>query len=148
LDSIQQGLAGAAEIGQIVKSASTLATRGQRFFECLKEGLSFSRKCSWYSALRGADTLIRDGQLAEFKRLICEAPCRRDPAFQWGICQRLGFIAGDSKWDPETRQSAIVFLGEIYRDDVIWGDQPNVKPWIVNILMQLSSVHGGEMLCM
>jgi len=94
-----------------------------------------------------ADTLIRDGQLAEFKRLICEAPCRYDPAFQWGVCQRLGVIAGDSKWDPETRQSAIAFLGEMYRDDIAWGDQPNVKQWIVNILIQMSSVPGVETQC-
>ena len=152
LDSIQQGLAGAAEIGQIVKSvyngASSLAESGQGFMKCLKEGLSFSRKCAWYSALRGADTLIRDGEVAEFKRLICEAPCRYDAAFQWGVCQRLGAIAGDTRWDSETRQSAIAFLGVIYRDDFVWGDQPIVKQWIVNILMQLSSVPVGDMQCM
>ncbi|KAK3813343.1 MAG: hypothetical protein J3Q66DRAFT_371880 [Benniella sp.] len=151
LENIQQGLAGAAEIVQIVVSAyegaSSLAESGQGFFECLKEGLSFSHKSAWYSALRGADTLIREGQLSEFKKLICEAPCRCDPAFQWGVCQRLGFIAADSMWDLETRQSAIAFLGEIYRDDVAWGYQPNVKQWIVNILMQLTSLPGSDIQC-
>ncbi|KAK3813183.1 MAG: WD40-repeat-containing domain protein [Benniella sp.] len=148
LENIQQGLIGAAEVVHLVKSAYgeaiSFTQSGQGFFECLKEGLSFSRKCAWYSALRGADTLIRDGQFAELKKLICEAPCRRDPAFQWGVCQRLGVIAADSKWDTETRQGAITFLGEIYRDDVVWGHQSNVKQWIVSILMQLSSIPGGE----
>jgi hypothetical protein len=152
LEDIQQGLAGAAEMAQLVKSAyegaSSLAQGGQGFFECLREELSFSRKCAWYSALRGADTLIREGQLSEFKKLICEAPCRRDAAFQWGVCQRLGFIAGDSKWDLEIRQSAIAFLGEIYLDDITWSDQPNVKQWIVGILTQLSSLYSGENQCM
>jgi len=47
--------------------------------------------------------------------------------------------------DPETRQSAIAFLGEMYQNDSVWGDQVNVKQWIVNILVQLSSLPGSEM---
>jgi len=149
LGKIQEGLAGASEIAQTVKTAydgaMSLAKGGQGFFSCLKEGLSFERKCAWYTALRGADELIRDGQFAEFRKLVCEAPCRRDAAFQWGVCQRLGQIAANSIWDTETRQSAIAFLGEMYRDDAMWGDQLNVKQWIVNILMQLSTTPGCEM---
>jgi len=152
LMSIQQGFAGAPEMVQVVKSAYdgavSLSESGQGFFSCLKEGLSFKRKCAWYSALRGADTLIRDGQLCEFKKLVCSAPCQRDAAFQWGVCQRLGEVAGNSMWDAETRQSAIEFLGEIYRNDKVWGDQANVKQWILNILMQLTTIPSSEMQCM
>jgi len=152
LKDIQQGMAEAGEAIQLVKKgydeAKSLVESGQGFFDCLKEGLSFGRKCAWYSALRGADALIREGQLASFKRLVCEAPCRRDAAFQWGVCQRLGVIAAESKWDFETRQCAIAFLGEMYRDDDVWGNQSNVKQWIVNILIQLSSLRGSEMKCM
>jgi hypothetical protein len=139
LGKIQEGLAGASEIVQTVKTAydgaMSLAKGGQGFFSCLEEGLSFDRKCAWYTALRGADEVIRDGQLAEFRKLVCEAPCRRDAAFQWGVCQRLGQIAADSMWDTGTRQSAIAFLGDMYRNDAVWGDQVNVKQWIMNILM-------------
>jgi len=149
LKDIQQGLAGASEIAQIVKDAYdgaiSLAESGQGFFACLQEGFSFKRKCAWYSALRGADTLIRDGQLAEFRKLVCEAPCRRDAAFQWGICQRLGEMAANSMWDTETRENAIVFLVEIYQNDAVWGQQRSVKQWILNILMQLTSL--PEMQC-
>ncbi|KAK3819619.1 MAG: WD40-repeat-containing domain protein [Benniella sp.] len=149
LKDIQQGMSEAGEAIQLVKKAydgaTSLIEDGQGFFECLKEGLSFGRKCAWYSALRGADVLIREGQLASFKRLVCEAPCRREAAFQWGVCQRLGVIAADSKWDLATRQNAVAFLGEMYRDDDVWGSQSNIKQWIVNILMQLSSIRGGEM---
>jgi hypothetical protein len=152
LKDIQQGLAGASEIVQTVKNAydgaTSLAQGGQGFFECRQEGFSFKRKCAWYSALRGADTLIQDGQLAGFRKLVCEAPCRRDAAFQWGVCQRLGEVAANQMWDTETRQSAIVFLAEIYRNDVVWGHQANVKHWILNIFMQLSSLPGREMECM
>jgi hypothetical protein len=151
LEKIQEGLAGASEMVQVVKTAydgaTSLAQSGQGFFNCLKEGLSFSRKCAWYAALRGADTLIRDGQLAEFRKLVCGAPCRWDAAFQWGVCQRLGDIAANPMWDLETRQNAVAFLGEIYRNDTEWDQHTNVKQWILSILMQLSSGHGGEKQC-
>jgi len=152
LGDIQKGLAGAGEIVQVIKDAYDgslkLAKGGQEFFKCLQEGLSFSRKCAWYTALRGADTLIQDGQLAEFRKLVCEAPCRHDAAFQWGVCQRLGEVASNSTWDAETRRNAIGFLAEMYQNDEEWGDQANVKQWIVSILMKLSALPGIEMQCM
>ena len=151
LEKIQQGLAGASQVVQVIRtsyeSAASLVASGQGFFECMKEGFSFSRKCAWYPALRGADVLIRDGHLADFRRLICEAPCRYDPAFQWGVCQRLGNIASSSKWDSETRRGAIGFLGEMYKNDVLWGHQAIVKQWILTILMQLFTLSGDEVRC-
>ena len=147
LGKIQEGLTGAGEIVRVVKTAYegtvSLGQSGQGFLECLQEGLSFSRKCAWYTALRGADALIRDGSFIEFRKLVCKAPCRRDAAFQWGVCQRLGEIA-NSEWNGETRQSAITFLCEIYQDDLTWGDHTNVKQWILSILMQLTLVPGGK----
>ncbi|KAK3810998.1 MAG: WD40-repeat-containing domain protein [Benniella sp.] len=144
LGKIQEGLAGASEIVRVVKTAYegavSLRESGQGFLDCLQEGLSFNRKCTWYTALRGADTLVREGSFVEFRQLVCEAPCRRDVAFQWGVCQRLGEIAANSEWNDETRQSAIVFLGEIYRDDLAWGDHTIVKQWTLNVLVQLTSV--------
>jgi hypothetical protein len=142
LGDIQKGVAGASKVVEVIKDAyggvTTLAQSGQGFLESLKEGFSFERKRDWYSALRGADVLIRDGELNTFKNLVCEAPCRLDSAFQWGVCQRLGEIAANPMWDADTRQSAIDFLGEIYRNDEVWGQNPSVKQWILNILMQLS----------
>jgi hypothetical protein len=148
LGNIQQGIAGASEVVQIVKSAyegaSSLATSGQGFLKCLKEGLSFNRKCAWYPALRGADTMIQEGRFFDFKTLVCEAPCRHDAAFQWGVCQRLGEIAVNTTWDRDIRDNAIAFLGEMYRNDSEWGQQATVKQWILDILMQLSSQAGKE----
>jgi len=152
LVKIQDGLAGAGEIVRVVKTAYEgavlLGESGQGFLGCLQEGLSFSRKCTWYTALRGADSLIGDGSFVEFKRLVCDAPCRLNAAFQWGLCQRLGEIAANSEWDGETRRSAIAFLGEIYLNDMTWGDHTNVKQWILSILMQLTLTPGGDMQCM
>ena len=151
LKNIQQGFEGISKAAHLVKitydGVTSLADSGQGFLECLEEGLSFGRKHAWYSALRGADVLIRDGQLAKFRKFVCEAPCRRDPAFQWGVCQRLGDIAGNPVLDTETRRSAISFLGEVYKNDTVWGYQATIKQWVLNILMQLSLLPDDEMQC-
>ncbi|KAK3809371.1 MAG: WD40-repeat-containing domain protein [Benniella sp.] len=143
LGNIQKGFEGASKAIEIIKKAydgvTSLAQSGQDLLESLKEGLSFECKREWYSALRGADVLIRDGDLASFKELVCEVPCRMDQVFQWGVCQRLGEIAFNPMWDVDTRRSAIEFLGEIYRNDEVWGQHASVKQWILNILMQLAS---------
>ncbi|KAF9981591.1 hypothetical protein BGZ65_003786, partial [Modicella reniformis] len=144
LGNIEKGLAGVTKVFGLVKGAygdiTSLVKSGQGFLDCLQEGLCFDTRRAWYSALRGIDVLIREGQLAKFRKLVCEAPCRRDLPFQWGVCQRLGEIATNPMWDKETRQNAVEFLGEIYRNDAVWGQQTNVKQWILNILMQLASL--------
>ncbi|KAK3823023.1 MAG: WD40-repeat-containing domain protein [Benniella sp.] len=143
LKNIQKGMAGASGVVDVVvtafNGATSLTASGQCFLEGLKEGFSFKRKCAWYPALRGADTFIRDGEFSSFRKLVCEAPCRLDPAFQWGVCQRLGEIASNPVWDARTRRSAVAFLGEMYRNGEDWGHQVSVKEWILIILMQLSS---------
>ena len=152
LQNIQQGMAGASAVLSVVKTASKDATSlvndGKESLDGLKEGLSFDRKQAWYPALRGADTLIRDGHLFKFKTLVCEAPCRRDPAFQWGVCQRLGEIAANPLWRADTRRDAVSFLVELYRNDTEWGQHMNVKKWILTILTQVSSVSGSVAQCM
>ncbi|KAF9344557.1 hypothetical protein BGX34_005551, partial [Mortierella sp. NVP85] len=142
LENIQLGLAGASKFVGAARTMYSGLTQGSKFVDSIKEGLSFERKRDWYSALRGADVMIQDGELATFRRLVCEAPCRYDPAFQWGVCQRLGEIAANPMWDVDTRRSATAFLGEIYKNDVAWGQQASVNQWILNILMMLSSKSG------
>ncbi|KAI8345465.1 hypothetical protein B0O80DRAFT_504373 [Mortierella sp. GBAus27b] len=143
LKDIQQGLAGASEMVKTVVTVfdgvSNLTAGGRGFLKGLKEGLSFQRKCAWYPALRGADAFIQEGDFVEFRRLVTDAPCRQDLAFQWGVCQRLGEIAINQTWDVRTRRSAVTFLGEIYRNSEDWGDQASIREWIVIILTQVSS---------
>jgi hypothetical protein len=152
LENIQKGVSGVSNIVDVAKSAygdvTSLIAGGHELMESLKEGLGFERKREWYSALRGADVLIRDGELATFRRLVCEVPYRYDPAFQWGVCQRLGEMAANPKWDAVTRRNAIALLGEIYRNDKVWGMRVSVKQWILNILMQLSATSGEAQQCM
>ncbi|KAG0243200.1 hypothetical protein BGX31_011090 [Mortierella sp. GBA43] len=143
LEDIQKGLSGASKAFDLVmdtyKDVKSLVNSGQTLRKSLEGGLSFQYKRDWYAALRGADVLIRDGELSKFKKLVCDAPCRLDPGFQWGVCQRLGEIAGNPLWDEATCLRSIEFLGEIYKNDNVWGRQSSVKQWILNILMQLAS---------
>jgi len=147
LKNIQEAFSGASEAVRFVKSAHKEATSlvkdGKDITDSLHEGFSFDRKREWYPALRGADVFIREGQFVKLEKLINEAPCRNDPAFQWGVCQRLGGIAADTMLDTETRQSAVTFLGEIYKDDEKWGRQASIKQWVVRILMQISTLTGS-----
>jgi len=151
LKDIQQGLAGVSEVAQGVKSTYdgviSFAKSCQGFTADLKEGFSFKRKCAWYPALRGADALIQNGEFATFKKLVCQAPCRLDPAFQWGVCQRLGEIAANPMWDTTTRHGAVGFLGELYQNDREWGQDVGIKEWILVILMRLSSPSESALQC-
>ncbi|OAQ23208.1 hypothetical protein K457DRAFT_1868390 [Linnemannia elongata AG-77] len=142
LSTIQEGFQGAGQIFGLVQDAyngvTNLMESGQGLLESLQNGLSFSHKRTWYAALRGADTLIQNGELTKFKTLVCEAPCRRDLAFHWGVCQRLGYLAADPVWDDVSRKDAIAFLGEMYWNDEEWGQEPRIKQCILDILLQLS----------
>ncbi|KAF9897403.1 hypothetical protein BX616_005659, partial [Lobosporangium transversale] len=132
---------------QMYTGIASLYTSGATFKQCMEEGLSFSRKSAWYPALRGADALLQTGELIKFKTLVCEAPCRNDAAFQWGLCQRLGQIAGGTQWTMDARQDAIILLGEIYKNDQEWGCHVDIKQWIVHILRKLSSLSLDGLQC-
>lgn len=144
LKDIQNGLAGPSNIVHTTyNNVISLAQSGKIFLKNLRNGYSFEHRRDWYSALRGLDVMIRGGKLATFRELVYKAPCRLDPAFQWGVCQRLGEIAANPAWNENIQGHAIAFLGEIYREDDVWGQQASIKQWILNILMQLSSSGAG-----
>jgi hypothetical protein len=152
LGNIQQGMTGASAVIAAAKTTykdtTSLVEDGKDVLNSLKESLSLDQKRAWYPALRGVDTLIRDGHLVKFKTLVCEAPCRRDSAFQWGVCQRLGEIAANSLWGADIRRGAVSFLDELYRNDTEWGQQVDIKQWILTILTQVSSLSGCVAQCM
>ncbi|KAF9082624.1 hypothetical protein BGX27_004444, partial [Mortierella sp. AM989] len=66
------------------KNGKDLLESGQNLLEALKQGFSFKKKAAWYPALRALDALIRNGQFHDFEKLVRQAVCNRDPAFQWG----------------------------------------------------------------
>ncbi|KAG0323621.1 hypothetical protein BGZ99_002676 [Dissophora globulifera] len=145
IDAIQGGLEGASQLFQAVGDAyddfSALKDSGQDLMEALIT--SFSQQRDWYPMLRGIDTLLQDGELTKVKAMVCNAPCRRELAFQWGLCQRLGSLAADSTWDIDSQEGAVAFLGEIYQNDAVWGQEVKVKQCVLDILMQLASLSGG-----
>ncbi|KAF9171426.1 hypothetical protein BGX21_006562 [Mortierella sp. AD011] len=122
LRHIQDGLDGAFQAFDAVKDAykdvKELGKSGQALLGSFKEGLNFHRKRSWYTAPRGIDRVLQDGQLTKFRTIVCEAPCRRNLAFQWKVCQRVGDLAANPAWDTESREDALEFLAEIYRNDL------------------------------
>ncbi|KAF9202010.1 hypothetical protein BGZ49_007804 [Haplosporangium sp. Z 27] len=144
LQSIQEGFEGVQQVIELTKTAyegvSAVYEGEQDLVTSLKEGLTLNKRRAWYRALRGADTLIDGGELAKFRVLICSAPCRRELAFQWGVCQRLGGIAANKLWGDKIRRGAVRFLKEIYCNDLVWGKNPLIKAFILDILKQLSVV--------
>jgi len=102
-----------------------------------KEGLSFRR--AWYRALRTAESHIQTGRLTLFKNLVVTASYRHQFMFQWGICQLLGQFVADTQWDVEARQSAVAFLGSLYRDSGLWNRQKEVDQVIFDVLANLVS---------
>ncbi len=142
LQSIQQGIEGVVGVAQTLKDgvvgAMSMYESGLDLIDSLQEGFTFQRKSVWYSALRGSDTLLQNGQFTAFEELVRTAPCRRHLAFQWGLCERLGQIAANPLWDADTRQSALNFLSDLYTNETEWGQQADVKQWIIKILLHLS----------
>ncbi|KAF9153065.1 hypothetical protein BGX21_003310, partial [Mortierella sp. AD011] len=141
LGHIEDGLDGVVTAMQALKDGydqvKELKESGQDLYEALKDGLHFERKLSWYSALRGIDTVLQDGQLSKFREIVLKARCRRSLMFQWGVCQRLGTLAANPAWDAESREDALEFLAEIYQNDAVWGNHTQVKQKVLDILLHL-----------
>ncbi|KAF9916324.1 hypothetical protein BX616_004051 [Lobosporangium transversale] len=129
---------------RLYNGSVSLSESGETFMQCMKEGLSFKKKTAWYPALRMADALLQTGELPKFKILVRMAPCRFELAFQWGICQRLGQYAADTKRTMESRQDAIAFLGQLYKNSFDWGDYNHTKQWILAILKRLAQVSASS----
>ncbi|KAG0310536.1 hypothetical protein BGZ97_012499, partial [Linnemannia gamsii] len=141
LDNLQKVLESTVQVaGTVYEGACTLLESGRGTLDSLKERYGPGKKRSWYAAVRAANVLAQAGQLQDFNRLICEAPCRRDPLFQWGICHLLCEIASDTIWEPAVRKLAVELLGVLNRDDPEWGKDKSVKSWILNIIGRLGAV--------
>ncbi|KAG0315151.1 hypothetical protein BGZ97_008545 [Linnemannia gamsii] len=136
LGKLQKVLESTAEVAEIAREgASTLIESGRGTLDSLKEGYGSGKKRPWYVAVRAANVLAQAGQLQDLNRLICEAPCRSDLLFQWGICQLLGEIASDDTWDTAVRQQALELLGELYISE--WAQHENVRTYILHTIDQL-----------
>ncbi|KAF8944043.1 hypothetical protein BGZ47_004737 [Haplosporangium gracile] len=135
------------------EGVGSLLVSGRGVLESLKDGLGSGLKRPWYPAIRAAYAFVQAGHLKDLKQLIYEAPCLRDPLFQWGICQLLGEIALDSVWTAATRQQAIDFLGQLYRNNQDWGRDETgttfdeaVNKHVLNLLQELDSNNAPKIL--
>ncbi|KAG0298188.1 hypothetical protein BGZ96_001733 [Linnemannia gamsii] len=141
LSKLQEALGGVVGVvGDVYEGILTLVESGRGVIDGFKEGLPAGKKRLWYAAIRAAQNFIQSGQLKDFNQLIYDAPYRRDPLFQWGICQLLGEIATDNTWDSTIRQQAVDLLGDLYKNDPEWGQDKSVKAWTLSIIGQLSTV--------
>ncbi|KAF9900665.1 Transducin (beta)-like 1 X-linked receptor 1 [Linnemannia zychae] len=138
----------------LVKILNLLSTRLQETFQqspqhIYRLTMAVSRILDTMAdSLRGADTLIQNGELTKFKTLVCEAPCCHDLAIQWGVCQRLGYLAADPVWDDVSPKDAIAFLGEMYWNDEKWSQKSPIKQYVLDILLRLShSTCQGRCFC-
>ncbi|KAF9541312.1 hypothetical protein EC957_003214 [Mortierella hygrophila] len=126
------------EVGaKMLGGVQSIRESGQDIFASVKGGVLSGGSLLWYAALREAQDYVCNGRLADFNRLIFEAPCRRDVEFQWGVCKLLGEIAVDSQWEVATRQQAVDLLAALYRDDAIRTSNDEVDSWILQIFRKL-----------
>ncbi|KAF8946614.1 hypothetical protein BGZ47_011832 [Haplosporangium gracile] len=141
LENLQEAGGGMMGVAcTVYEGASSLMESGQGVLESLKERYGAGQKRPWYAAIRAAYAFAEAGQLKDLNRLIYEASCRRDPLFQWGICQLLGEIAFDSVWFLTLRQQAAELLGRLYKNDSEWGRDESVKAWMLTIIDKLGSI--------
>ncbi|KAG0293528.1 hypothetical protein BGZ97_005318 [Linnemannia gamsii] len=140
LGSLQESIGGiVGVVTTVYEGASSLMESGQGVFDSLREGLNTGQKRPWYPAIKAAYAFAQAGQLKDLRQLIFEAPCRRDPLFQWGICQLLGEIAVNPVWAVATRQQATTLLGHLFKVDRDWGHDGNVRAWMLTIVTKLAS---------
>ncbi|KAF8948175.1 hypothetical protein BGZ47_006138 [Haplosporangium gracile] len=124
----------------VYKGESSLMESGQGVLDALRERFGSGQRQPWYAAIRAAQVFVHSGQLRDLNQLVREAPCRRDPLFQWGICQLLGEIASDNIWTTTVRQQAVDLLEYLYKHDAEWGQDESVKTWMLNIMRQLATI--------
>ncbi|KAF9945606.1 hypothetical protein BGZ72_001178, partial [Mortierella alpina] len=123
----------------VIASAKTARETGEGVVDSLLKGFRTGNKRAWYPALQGARVVISEGLLAEFRRIVYEAPCYRVQEFQWGICQLLGEIAMDPIWIMDIRLQAVDFLEDLLRSDSEWTTDSSVREAIRGILLRIST---------
>ncbi|KAG0287039.1 hypothetical protein BGZ96_008983 [Linnemannia gamsii] len=113
-----------------LEGVQALRAGGEGVMDSVLNGFRSGAKKAWYPALQGASILIREGRLADFERLVYEAPCRGESEFQWGVCQLLGEMAVDPLWFASSLQ-VFMFLEQMHQSDTVC---PSIKDGILEIL--------------
>ncbi|KAG0293397.1 hypothetical protein BGZ96_002865 [Linnemannia gamsii] len=122
----------------MVEGAQALRAGGEGIVDSMWNGFQSGAKRAWYPALQGARVCILEGRLADFERIIYEAPCRRELEFQQGVCHLLGEVALDPIWEIKTRKQAVDFLQELFMADGKKSFHAGAKKAILGILGRVS----------
>ncbi|KAF9119888.1 hypothetical protein BGW39_011844 [Mortierella sp. 14UC] len=139
LNTLQQAAGQSFKVAKSILEGLEASQQGRfRAMQGLLKGIRAGTKYEWYLALLAARSFVREGRLDDFKKTVCEAPCRDEHFFQLGVCQILGEIAVDPLWSPHIRQQAIDFLGALFRNGTGWKQHSDVKQWIDTSLTHLS----------
>ncbi|KAG9063869.1 hypothetical protein KI688_003983 [Linnemannia hyalina] len=143
LTSLQSAFLGSTfiTVKTIYGGASSLMENGQNTLEALKEKYGPGKKQPWYAAIRAAHALALAGQMKDFIRFICEAPCRRDPLFQWGISQMLLEMASDAAWDRDTQGRVCRLIG-LCMCTPEWTRDESLRTYLFRTMGQLSNPDG------
>ncbi|KAG0293087.1 hypothetical protein BGZ96_003359 [Linnemannia gamsii] len=120
--------------GEAVSGIQSIYESGQGIAASVKGGIFCGGRLLWYTALREARENIHNGRLADFNRLVIEAPCSRETEFQWGVCMMLGEISIDPQWEPTIRQHSVDFLAELYRNDTNQNANKEINQCVLSIL--------------
>ncbi|KAG0059585.1 hypothetical protein BGZ90_004409, partial [Linnemannia elongata] len=151
LGAILEGLTSfqSASVGDTIDTAKTvyggassLMESGRYVLEALKEKYGTGKKQPWYAAIRAAHALAQAGQMKDFNRFICEAPCRRDPLFQWGISQMLLEMTSDAAWDHDTQEHVRCLLLGLCTRDPDWNRDESLRTYLFRNTEQLSNPDG------
>ncbi|KAF9216996.1 hypothetical protein BGZ59_007016 [Podila verticillata] len=96
LGQIQKTTADTIEVAKTAyEGARSLIESGQDVFESIEEGINSRNKRAWYPAIIGANAMVREGRLHDFKVVVLEAACRKSYEFQWESVQGIPFVERD-----------------------------------------------------
>ncbi|KAF9144372.1 hypothetical protein BG015_000133 [Linnemannia schmuckeri] len=144
LDTLRQAAGQSYEVTKSILEGMEASQKGcSGTMQSLLKGIRAGTRHEWYLTLLAGRMFVRDGRLADFKHTVREAHCRNERSFQTGVCQILAEIAVDPLWDLATRHHAVDFLGALYNNNGSWKPHPDVKQWILAILIQLSGLSGA-----
>lgn len=124
-EGLEKGISTAKEMYEQTK---TLFDGGKSFFDSVREGLDFTPKRPWYTALRHTALLIQSGQLVELKAFVRQAPVetRTHKHFLLALSQQLERLVRTAH-DPEVQQGALAFLTELLQNSVQGNKNRQVK---------------------
>ncbi|KAF9536799.1 hypothetical protein EC957_009672, partial [Mortierella hygrophila] len=144
LTSLQSASLGSTfnTVDTVYGGACSVMESGHCALEALKEKYGTGKKQPWYGAIRAAHALAQAGQMKDFNRFICEAPCRRDPLFQWGISQMLLEMTSDPAWDHATQEHALCLLLGLRTRDPEWNRDESLRTYLSRTMAQLSNLDG------